>query len=131
MLGVDPIVGLNTNCILSPELLSYLNDYGVNTLNQARNTGEGIVSYYYWFPTTDLELEGTWKEEWSHFICGLSHGGIRLLDQKDKLLWMYNTENGEVSTKLAYDVIVTSKLEKLKGWKYHNLWLSHIPINLK
>ena len=56
MLGIDSIARLNTNCILSPELLSYLNDYGVNTLNQARNTGEGIVSYSYWLTMNDLEL---------------------------------------------------------------------------
>ena len=44
MLGVDPIVGMNSTFALSSKLVSYLNDYGLITLNRARNLGGGSCS---------------------------------------------------------------------------------------
>ena len=122
-LRIDPIAKLNTKCIISSKVLSYLNDYGINSLNEDHNMGEGTVSKSYWLIANDLELDGPWKDEWSHFIRGLFHEGIKLTEKKDKLLQMYNIENVEVSSKLAYELIVTSNLENLKGWKYQHLWI--------
>ena len=40
LVGIDPIVGLDKSYGLSMSLMNYLNDYGINTLNQVRNLGD-------------------------------------------------------------------------------------------
>ena len=54
-LGIDLIAGMNMSYILSPKLLSYLNDYGICTLNQDRNTCEGTTTQSYWLSVDNLE----------------------------------------------------------------------------
>ena len=44
----------------------------------------------YWLSTDDLELSGTWKEEWEHFINELQHLGICLMDGEDFLVYSFN-----------------------------------------
>ena len=58
ILGIYSIAGLNTNYMLSLELLTYLNNYGICTLNLVHNTGEGTATNSYWLTADDLELEG-------------------------------------------------------------------------
>ena len=114
-LGIDLIVGLNYSFILSKDLRSYLVDYGICILNNAQNEEGGRDSRSYWLSAEDLELEGIWKEEWTGYINGLSQGGIRLKETQDTLLWMHNTKNGEVTARLAYDLIVSSDVALSKN----------------
>ena len=44
-LGVDPVVGLSNSFILLDELRAYLEDYGINTLAQARNKTPFATGY--------------------------------------------------------------------------------------
>ena len=104
------------------ELRNYLIDYGISTLNPARNLGEGSNVQSYWLTTKDLDLDGLWKYEWTRYIKGLAHGGIRLNDEQDSLLWMHNKVNGEVTASLACDLIVSSNLPKSPIRTHSQLW---------
>ena len=114
-MGIYPIVGLNTDFVLSLELRGHLNDYGITNLMQARNLGLSHTNSSNWLSTRDLDLGGPWKEEWSCYTNGLSHGGIILLEQNERLLWMHNSINGDVNAHLAYDLVATSCPVPLSG----------------
>ena len=62
--------------------------------------------------TEGLDLDRVWKVEWTRYICGLSHGDIKLLTHNESVPWLHNTENGEVSANLAYDLITSTYYEK-------------------
>ena len=49
--GADPIVGLGCSYILSDELRTFLEDYGIITLDQAKNHATG-----HWFSAEELDL---------------------------------------------------------------------------
>ena len=49
--GANPMIGLGTNYILPVGLREYLEDFGIVTLNQARNLTSMASSY--WFTATD------------------------------------------------------------------------------
>ena len=84
-LGIDPIIGLESFHFLSEDLREYLRDYGIHTLQDARNEGLGLNCQSYCTPV-DLELGGRWKVEWDDFINNLLQGGLRLSYQPDKLV---------------------------------------------
>ena len=44
------------------------------------------------------------------FVKGLSHGGIKLRNSEDSLLWMYDKRYGLVLAKIAYELIVSDFL---------------------
>ena len=112
MLGVDPIAGMNSSFTLSLEFLSYLNDYGIITLNHAHNLREGSYSNSYWLTAEDMELASPWKEAWAHFTSDLSQGGVRITNQKDNLTCMFNKENGQVTEKIAYEFLLFFQIWK-------------------
>ena len=92
-IGIDPIEGLKNSFILPRGLFDYLHDFNIYTFNQACNQGIGPFSSSYWMIVEDVDLNVVWKEEWTCYIGGLSHGGIRFSAQKDCVLWLHNTEN--------------------------------------
>ena len=71
--GADPIVGLGCSFILSDELRSYLEDYGICTLDQAINHASGL-----WFSAEELDLCEEWSLLWNTYIRGLEYNRIRL-----------------------------------------------------
>ena len=109
-MGIDPISGLNSSFDLLVDLRDYLADYGIYTPSHVHNTGVASIDQSYWLSMDDLDLDGDWKSEWTCFIKGLLHGGIRLSENKNTLIWMHNKENGKVTTMLAYDLIVSTNL---------------------
>ena len=115
-MDIDPIAGLNSDFVLSLELREYLKYYGITNLMQAHNPGLSPTSNSYWLLADDLELGRLWKEEWTCYIDGISHSGIKLSKRDDRLLWMHNTINGDVSAHLAYDLIASSCSDILSGW---------------
>ena len=70
--GADPMVGFGTNYILPIGLREYLEDYGIVTLNHARNLTTSATSY--WFTAADLDLCNEWKFHWDRYIWGLEYG---------------------------------------------------------
>ena len=59
LLGLDSIVGLEDSYVLSSELVTYLNDYGLYTLNHALNLGGWSKLIAYWLDVEYLEFFGT------------------------------------------------------------------------
>ena len=68
-LGVDLVVGMGNSFILPGDLRAYLEDYGICTLAQARNTTSFAADY--WFTANELDLCGDWKYLWEIYIRGL------------------------------------------------------------
>ena len=86
-LGLDPIVGLGSSFLLPLDLREHLEDYGICTLDQARNLTACAQSY--WFTAAELDLQGEWKMKRDSYIEGLEYGRIHLSDSCDSLLWAY------------------------------------------
>ena len=51
------------------DLRAYLCDYGITTLQHARNPL--IDAQAYWMSVDDLKLGGDWKIEWNSYISSL------------------------------------------------------------
>ena len=76
-------------------------------------------------------MVGIWKSKWTGYIKGLAHGGIRLKEVEDSLLWMHNKINGEVSASLAYDLIVSSMLPMSPVKTHTRIWICNVPLKVK
>ena len=74
------------------------------------------MSYSYWLSLDDLFLGGSWKAEWESYISGMPHGGIKLTNENDSILWSHNTVNGEDSACLTYGLIVSAISSKTHDW---------------
>ena len=85
-LGIDPIAGMNTSYLLYEDMSGYLADYGITNLAQAQNLDGDPRGFNCWYSTSDLDLGGDWVDQWSDFVKGLSHGGIRIGNQDDSLI---------------------------------------------
>jgi hypothetical protein len=59
-----------------------------------------------WKNVETLGLEGAQKDEWIKYTKGLVNARIELNDEKDSLLWSWDTKQGQVNAKLAYEVQV-------------------------
>ena len=109
----------------------YLFDYGLYSLHNSRNLGAGLNEQSYWLTVDGLELGGRWKVEWSCYIRGLTHGGIRLNGKRDSRLWMHNPMTGEVTTSLAYDLIVSSSLQPIHNKAISRFWTCAISLKIQ
>ena len=98
-LGVDPIAGLDSSYLLPANLRDYLTDFGISNLAQDLNLEGYSKGFNCWYSSTDLNLGGVWDELWSSFTKGLSHGGIKIGNHEDSLLWMFDKTSGMVSAK--------------------------------
>ena len=127
-MGIDPIIRMDSCYVLSEDLRDYLSDFGLHSLQNARNLGVGINRQSYWLSAEDLDLGGRWKEECDYYIKGLLHGGIRLAKQNDSLL--HNPKNGEVTISLAYDLIVSSTLQLAQKKSILRIWACTIPLKI-
>ena len=75
-IGIDSIVGLGSPFSLTQDLREYLEDFGIYSLDQARNLTSCAQNY--WFTTEGLDLVGDWKFQWDKYSAGLEFGRIRL-----------------------------------------------------
>lgn len=55
--------------------------------------------------TVDLNLYGSLQMEQDTFVLGLNHSGFQLNLDDDNLIWSWNEESREVTTKQAYDAM--------------------------
>ena len=56
----------------------------------------------------DLQVEGSYEEEWSRYMEALNHAGITLSSSPDMLVWGRIKVYGLVTTKFSYDLIFES-----------------------
>ena len=78
-----------------------------------------------------MNLGGRWKKEWDEYIFDLSHGGITLKDSIDSLRLMHNHINGNVSTTLSYDLIVSAHVSLSINKALLKIWEYNIPLKIK
>ena len=107
-IGIDPIAGVSSDYKLPGDLRLYLEDYGIVTLADALNRGEGCTTSDYGISAEDLELDGHWKDAWTIYIKGLMQGGIRINNHPDSLA--YNQSFGKVKVNMMYDFIACSSV---------------------
>ena len=128
---VDPIAGQNSLHTLSEELRVYLHDLGISFLSQAQKLDVCGPDGPTWYSATDLLLGGEWATQWIFYVKGLTHGGIRLGNAEDKLLWMYDEQQGSVTAKKAYDLIVSNHRSIMENDLILKIWHFNIPHKLK
>ena len=89
------------------------------------------MGYNGWYSASDLDLGGEWVDLWTSFVKGLSHGRIKIRDDENYLLWLYDKESGKVSTKKAYEVIVSDYFPPPSERIISKVWNFNIPQKLK
>ena len=86
--------GSNSYYKLSEDILLRLKEQGITYLAHAgSNTQEGIF-YTRWKNVDTLGLVGSLKDEWIKYTNGLVNVGIELINEKDSLLWSWETKEG-------------------------------------
>jgi ribonuclease HI len=130
-IGADPMVGTHSFYKLSEDLCILLKEQGITCLAHAgSNTQEGLNPTR-WKTVDTLGLEGALKDEWINYTKGLVSVGIELTDEKDSLLWSWDTKEGQVTSKLAYKVqMLEGRGEETKFW-YTEIWEWQLPIKVK
>ena len=83
MVGIDPIIGTRLSLFLPQDLISFLHDCGITTLQHARNPFPAASNYR--ISSKDLNLGGSWALQWNNYVAGLEYGGIRLSNNADQL----------------------------------------------
>ena len=85
----------------------------------------------YWLSAAYLHLGGIWEEQWIDYVKGLTHGGIRLKEVEDTLLWMHNKVSSIVSASKAYDLIVSTLLPLFPVISHSRLWYCNVSLKIK
>ena len=109
LIGADPIIGSSGSPYLPLDLMEYLQDYGIETLQDAQNPL--VEAQNYWLSAEDLELGGSWDSCWNGFINSLENGGIKLKTSTDRILWTHNKKDGMVTVALVYDLMENTLLD--------------------
>ena len=87
-IGTDPIASIHDIHFFPTDLRDCFCDYGITTLQHARNPQNNAQAYQ--LSTDDLKLGGDWKIVWNSYISSLQQGGIHLSDKAHSLLWSFN-----------------------------------------
>ena len=129
LIGVDPIIGSFVSPYLPLDILVYLQDYGIKTLQDALNPFMGTQNY--WLFAEDLGLGGSWASCWNEYIDGLKNGGIKLKPSAERILWVHNKRDGMVMTTLVYDLMATSFLDPHRTILEARIWHGSFPLKIK
>jgi hypothetical protein len=84
-----------------------------------------------WKKAGDLGLEGELIEEWNNYVKGLVGSGFELNNEKDSLMWSWDTKGGQVTTKQAYEVQLEEAVVVEPVFWYSDLWNWHLPLKIK
>jgi hypothetical protein len=121
-IGVDPLVRSNSYYKLSRNLISTLKEKGIVFLANTGTVDRENTNITRWKRAEFLGLDGAQKEEWDNFIKGLIGSGFELNNEKDILLWSWDTKRGQVNAKQVYEVQMLEKGEKESICWYNELW---------
>jgi hypothetical protein len=61
------------------------------------------------------------SEEWKNYVKGLVSTGINLKDDKDTLIWSWDTKGGQFNAKQAYEVQLLEEEVQPNFW-YSEIW---------
>ena len=65
------------------------------------------------------------------YIYALNQGNVSLFEIFDKLVWMYNSREGQVTAKLAYQSTISMHISFEVEWWMKWLWKGAIPLKIK
>ena len=111
------------------DLIEYLHDYGIITLQDAIN--QFMESQSYWMSVDDLEMGGSWAHCWNEFIEGLKNGGIKLKPFADRILWVQNKRDSMVTVTLVYDLLAKTYLDSHCASPVAWIWQGSFPLLIK
>lgn len=125
--GVDPILCVSTDQVISTGLLSSLRSVGCYTLNSIHIQ----TSRAYWSNADELRLPPLYAAEWNNYIHTLNCAGIRLNCGGDQVLWAGNAATGIVTAKTAYSYMIKRRCILPMHWWYKAIWSWNIPLKMK
>ena len=128
IIGVDPVAGMHSSFTLPAEMREYLADYGISTLDQARN--HTSIADGYWFTAEELDLCAEWKSLCNSYINGLEFNRIRLKDSPDSLIWSHSNFVGQISAAKGYECIFVDFVAGVHSPVIDSLWKVNIPLKL-
>ena len=76
-IGMDPVIGLEENFMLSRNVIAHLHRRNLVDLQHIWKEDNGGL--FHWCSAKDLQLSGVLGEEWSRYINGLIHAGSHFL----------------------------------------------------
>jgi len=88
-LGRDPWIGCSEGFHLSQDLVAFLKDRGLFTLNQIADPRASSIWNQGWLKGRDLDLIEDRLEEWDRYIRNLVNSSVRLSDSPDELKWVF------------------------------------------
>lgn len=62
------------------------------------------------------------KEDWDRYILGLNYYGFNLSFDNDVLIWSWNVNYGQVTTKLDYSALFYVEMIANPKWLNRYLW---------
>lgn len=87
IVGLDPILGIESQCQLSVELRNFFMNRGLFSLSHFKRRNGLLSDSAYWSSAADLGLSGQLAREWDGYLHLLNEAGIRLTCDKDVLAW--------------------------------------------
>ena len=124
--GCDPWVGCSARFALSPDLIFFLNDWGLHYLNQVANPRTTSIWRQGWLSGADLLLEERWMEEWSLFVLDLQNSSVRITKARDELVWVH-AQSGSYSPKMGYKWLMSQQGWEVPAWWSKPLWKLKCP----
>jgi hypothetical protein len=130
-IGADPMVGSQHYYKLSGNLITTLKQKGIISLANVEIADVENSFITRWKKVDLLGLVGEQKDEWDKYIKGLIGSGFVLNSDKDSILWSWDTKNGQVNAKQAYEVqLLEMEAEETNCW-YKELWNWQVPLKIK
>ena len=108
-IAIDPFIGDNGNFKLPVEILNHIANLGMVILNQIKRPWWSILNGGYWINSKDIGLYEGWADIWDNYINLLNNACIRLGNSKDKITWVWNKYSRHITTKDAYEAIVSNQ----------------------
>jgi len=126
-IGMDRIVGVGEDYLLSDSLINTLHEKGYYTLNHIylSNGQSGSL----WINASTLRLAGVHILEWSHYLNVLKRMGISLSHRDDTLVWIHNKSTGCITVKLAYDHF-SNPSDNQGRWWGRSIWNCRAPLKI-
>jgi len=112
---------------LTTTLISILNRAKIFTLAQGSKEEGGDN----WVSVEDLHLDGSVAMEWRGFITGLNQNAIYLKISPDRLVWTWNSQNGQVEVKEAYAALVSQEVPDEATWWSYLIWKVNAPLKMR
>lgn len=106
---------------LSEGIINFLVDKGIFLLHHIKDHNEDWVGGRRWKNTHSLDLNSQYVTEWDNYTKSLRRSGIYLDAREDHLLWSWNTSNGVLSSKLAYESIIYESHNIVQNWWYRSI----------